>query len=551
MMWILKLAAACLSLAGLASGATHSYAVERHVNPNHQASEDAGSGSSQAPYRSLSHAMSQLQPGDHLIIAAGVYRDALLLPERNWASADTLIEGQGRVLIKGSDEVKDWKPLGDGRFVTDWPKEAAQVFIDGKALQQIGGTVFDGYPTKTGHSLQNLHRSQGGIWPGRKSGNEATMPPESFYFSDESKSLFVRLSGEASPGRVEVSVRAHLLFGRNLDRITVRNISFAHGNSSPAGRAGLLSLSGNRLRIDGVQVALADSIGIHLIGDDISLSNSSANECGQLGINARGRRMRLENNETSGNNTRGFNKWWEAGGIKLVGDGGLQDSTVIGHKSFGNNGDGIWFDWKNNNNRIENSVSAYNSGMGIHYEASSRAVITGNVVIGNGQRGIYLLHSSDSEASHNIVAGNMMQGIVVMDEGARDPQGTDEFRARRNRVYGNIVAWNAAALFFPAELDDNRSDANFYVGTPLQMRFSLGWPRRSSDRLHEWTNRTGQDRSSKAHEAEIDPAFVKSVAERRRQPSLEWIKTMRAAETLRMKPEWAVDAPGNRSGTTQ
>jgi parallel beta-helix repeat protein len=183
--------------------------------------------------------------------------------------------------------------------------------------------------------------------------------------------------------------------------------------------------------------------------------------------------------------------------------------------------------------------------MGIQYEASTGAVITGNVVVGNGQRGIYLPHSSDSEVSHNVVAGNVQQGIVVMDEGVQDPEGKTEFRPRGNRVFGNVVAWNPGALFFPADLADNRSDSNLYVGTALETRFSLGWPRLGWDRLHEWVSHTGQDRNSQALETPIDPGFAKSVSERRRQPDLEWMKTVNSADVLKAIPEWATQRRAN------
>jgi parallel beta-helix repeat protein len=514
-------------------------AAQRHVDPGHRSASDSGAGAIDAPYRTLRHAMSQLQPGDHLIIASGVYRDALVFPQREWGSADTLIEGHGKVLVKGSAEVGGWKPLGEGRYVKEWTQEPSQVYVNGKPLQQIGGTVFDGYPEKPDHPFRALHQSQGGIWLGRKAGTEEGMPPASFHYSPQKQSLFIQLpAGTANPGKVEVSTRTYLMIGRNLDRVTVRNLSFAHGNTSATVRGGLVTLFGNRITAEGIAVSQADSIGIHLAGDDITLANSSANDCGQLGINARGRRMRLVNNETSGNNTRNFNKWWEAGGAKFVGDGGLQNSVLVGHKAFANRGDGIWFDWKNRNNRIENSISAYNQGSGIEYEASTGAVITGNVVVANGQRGIYLPHSSNSEISRNIVAGNAMEGIVVIDDGVRDPQGTADLRPRGNRVFANVVAWNAAALYLPAELADNRSDSNFYVGTPTHTRFSLGWPRRGANRLADWVSNTGQDRNSTALEADVDPAFAKSVSERRRKPDLEWIRSARAGEALQAAPPW-------------
>ena len=230
---------------------------------------------------------------------------------------------------------------------------------------------------------------------------------DSFFFDRDERKLHLRLAVDDLTGHaIEVSTRTYLMFGTNLSRITIRNLDFQHSNTSTSSRSGAVTLSGERLTLEAIHVSEADSTGIDLSGSDITLKNSGANNCGQLGIKGHGRNMQFIANETSGNNTRSFNKWWEAGGAKFVGLGGLQDSVVSGHKAFANNGDGIWFDWKNRNNRIDGGLFAYNKGFGIHYEASAGAVITGNVVVGNGQRGIYLPQSSDSVIAFNLIARN-------------------------------------------------------------------------------------------------------------------------------------------------
>ena len=68
----------CLLGCGIAA------AAERLVDPRHPNAQDAGSGAAGAPYKTLGYAMSRLKPGDHLIIAAGTYRDALVFPTKPW-----------------------------------------------------------------------------------------------------------------------------------------------------------------------------------------------------------------------------------------------------------------------------------------------------------------------------------------------------------------------------------------------------------------------------------------------------------------------------------
>lgn len=550
-----RLTAPCLALwlALLVAQAPLAQAAELVVNPAHPAASDSGPGGESAPFKTITYAMSLLQPGDRLVIAEGVYREVMVFPQRRWELAETTIEGRGRVVVKGSDVVGQWTPLGGGRFVKPWPSETEQVHVDGAPLQQIGGTVFDGFPDDAQHPMHALNRGQGGIWPGRKKGDQDSMPVGSFYYDAGEKNLYIRVVGpELGARMVEVSTRSGALFGENLANVTLRDLDFEHGNTSWKRRAGLVTLLGDRLTLERINVVRADSIGMILIGNDITLRDSSANDCGQVGIMGRGQRMRLINNETSRNNTRGFNRWWEAGGAKFVGGGGLQDSVVSGHRALNNTGDGLWFDWMNRNNRIEHSFIAYNSGMGLHYEASVGGIIIDNVVIGNGGRGIYLPQSSQSAVAYNLVAGNGLQGIVVIDEGRRDPAGKYKLKPAGNKVFGNVVAWNQGAIYLPLEPAENHSDGNLFIGNSSQTKFSLGWTRLSKKDLTEWVSTTGNDRRSEYIDHAMDVAFRLSIAERRRKPNLTWYKIVRAgAKPPEIDPAWArlvPDADSRRPG---
>ena len=550
-------------------------AADRLVDPRHPNAQDAGSGSAAAPYKTLSYAMSRLKPGDHLTIAAGTYRDALVFPAKPWTripaatieaarieaaqlmqGEETVIEGRGDVLIKGSDVVDGWKAINDDVYVKAWDgKEMQQVFVDGKPLKQIGGTIFGGFPDKAGHPLAELHKSQKGIWPGRLAGDQHNMPNNSFYYDRAGKQLYLRVPLTTLKGHtVEVSTRPVLLSGNGVMDITVRHLNFAHSNTSTNLRSGLVMMSGLRITLEDLHIEQADSVGFHLLGDDITLRDSSANDCGQLGLKARGKRAKLIGNTTNGNNTRGFNKWWEAGGAKFIGGGGLQDSLVSGHTALQNHGDGIWFDWKNRNNTLENSFSAYNKGFGIHYEASDRGRIVNNAVIGNEQRGIYLPHSSYSIVAFNLVAGNRMQGIAIIDEGRRDPDKQFDFSARGNKVFGNVLAWNPGPLVLPTNIADNVSDGNLYIGDAAQSNPGQGWVGMFQEALQKWTSRTQQDANSLRLENAIDEPFAKSIAERDLTPALGWYNALRSkTKPIKVNPEWLKLVPGiedRRPGAT-
>ena len=514
-------------------------AIERMVAIDNPYAQDTGTGLVSAPYKTLSYAMSQLKPGDHLTVMAGTYRDALVFPEKVWTRIDeklidsgkinntdlvkanqTIIEGKGEVLIKGSDLITNWRHLGNGRFVKTWLEEPQQVFINEKPLNQIGGTIFGGFPEKPNHPLATLHKTQKGIWPGRRAGDQNLMPENSFYY--HSSRNLPSLNGHT----VEVSVRPTLLGGKGVTDITIKNLRFQHANTSTTRRGGLISMSGIRITINNLHVNQADSVGFALIGNDISLLNSSANQCGQLGILARGMRMQLKNNQTNDNNTRGFNKWWEAGGAKFVGNGGLQDSIVSNHQALRNFGDGIWFDWKNRNNTVQNSFSAYNTGFGIHYEASDQGHIINNIVLANQQRGIYLIHSSKSLVAFNLVASSQMQGIAIVDENRRDTTSEFDFGANGNQVFGNVIAWNVGSLVLPTKIADNTSDYNVFIGDDDHTRSGLGWVNMFMATLGEWSTRTQQDKHSLHIKIPIGIAYKESITHKNI-PNLDWYALLR------------------------
>jgi len=525
---------------------TSALAIDRMVDMGHPNAQDIGIGSRNAPYKTLAYAMSQLRPGDHLTIASGTYREALIFPINNWSRIDakliasgnmhllelakdkeTLIEGKGEVLIKGSDLVTDWQELGNGRFSKTWPEETQQVFIDGIPLQQIGGTIFDGFPVNPTHVLASLHQSQNGIWPGRQTGDENSMPKHSFYYDRATRILYLQTNLAMLEGHtVEVSVRPILLSGNGVNDIQIKHLNFQHANTSTRLRSGLVSMTGIRLTLVDIHVKQADSIGIVLIGNDLTLRNSSANQCGQLGIMGRGERMQLINNETNDNNTRGFNKWWEAGGAKFVGNGGLQDSLVSEHQALRNKGDGIWFDWKNRKNTIQNSLSAFNAGFGIHYEASDQGRIIHNVVVANDQRGIYLSQSSDSLVAFNLVAANKMQGIAVIDEGRRDPKSVFDFSANGNHILANVIAWNTGAIVLPSNQAHNISDHNVLIGDDSQTRAGQGWLNMFMASLQDWSKRTQQDLHTHHIRLSENKQFRESISAQRNL-NLDWYRDLR------------------------
>jgi parallel beta-helix repeat protein len=479
---------------------------------------------------------SSILPGDRVIFSTGEYRDALLLPaNKSWSiSTPTVFTAMtsGKVVIKGSDIVKGWIDVDGGRYARDWATEPAQVFVDDVALTQLAGSVFGGYPDNPASTYNGMHKESGGIWPGRVAYTPASqMPLSSFYYDNSARRLYLRIEGNPNQKKVEISVRGRLFYAEGVSGIVLERLLFEHSNTSVSDRGAAVTIIGNDNVIRGVTVQQVDLAGFQMVGDRNQLLDSVARNNGQLGVAMRGSNNRVQNVEASYNNNRGFNKWWEAGGFKFVGNGGLQSSEVVGNTAVGNQGDGIWFDWKNKNNIIRKNISAYNSGFGIHYEASRTGVIQDNYIYGNGQRGIYLSDSANCWVTHNLVVGNGLEGIVAVFSGRKDEKYL-EFGAEGNKVYANIVGWNkGTALIMPRGLPSvGESDGNAYFAIPKNLQFGLGYPSLTSPALRtlsDWTSRSGLDGRSVvaeipmpadlsrvlvSQEINVDWSFIRSLA---------------------------------------
>jgi len=464
---------------------------------------------------------SNVQPGDTVLFAPGVYRQSLLLArDRDWNLVrPTTFKpiAPNTVVIKGSDIVEDWRRLeiSGGMYVRDWKFEPAQVFVDENPLIQLAGSIFDGYPTDPSSEYHKLHKENGGIWPGRIAyAPKLPMPLNSFYYDSITRELFIKILGSPQGKKIEVSTRQRLFYAEKVSGIILSGLIFEHANTSPTTRGAAVTIIGNDNIMQEITVQNVDLGGIQIVGNRNQLLDSAAKYNGQLGVTIRGKNNRIVNVESSYNNTRKFNKWWEAGGFKFVGNGGLQDSEIIGNRALHNQGDGIWFDWKNINNIISNNVSAYNNGFGIHYEASRTGIIQDNYVFGNSQRGIYLLDSAECLVTNNLVIGNGLEGIASIYTRRKDDDGS-ELGAGSNRIYSNLVGWNKGELIMPRGISPTgEADGNVYLTSNGTVQFSMGFPTvefPSVYSLDRWKQISGLDKNSIALKLTLPTTIASSM----------------------------------------
>lgn len=221
------------------------------------------------------------------------------------------------------------------------------------------------------------------------------------------------------------------------------------------------------------------------ISDLMIVRNNWFHHNGQTGLRGGGLDVLIEGNEINNNNIAGFDRWWDAGGMKLARTEGLVVRNNDVHDNFGY---GIWLDIDNINTLIETNHVYENALPGIYEEISYDAVIRNNLVEHNGfdeswrvaGAGIFVNSSSNIEIYDNTVIGNM-DGIAAMaiehGSGAYGRHKLRDLYVHDNRIEMTV---GQTGIILVAPLDDpsvfdgnNRFENNTY---------KLG----AEERYYEW-----------------------------------------------------------------
>jgi len=210
---------------------------------------------------------------------------------------------------------------------------------------------------------------------------------------------------------VEASSRGRILTVKG-DHVTIKGLRFRYA----ANRAheGAVEFSGNHLTVADCVFEYTNSSGAEFAGEDITVRNCTFQHNGQLGFGAsRCHRLHLTGCTCRNNNTKGFDRGWEAGGNKIC----LARGVVLENSTFAENrGNGIWFDIGNEDCVVRNCLIANNEDAGIFYEISYGLHAHDNVIIANGfafspgawgaSSGISLSSSPGCLIERNLLLGN-------------------------------------------------------------------------------------------------------------------------------------------------
>ncbi len=398
----------------------------------------------------IGDAILQVQPGDTVLLHAGVYRESVTVEKSGTADQPiTLRSAEGEyVVLTGADRLVDWSVISgdEAVYYTSWPHKF------------VAWTKSYTHPSDDYHRL--IGRCEQVLINGyllRQVLDRDTLCRGTFYVDMDAQRLYVQPADnqDIAQGKamVEASTRGQILSVQG-SHVVIKGMRFRYA----ANRAqhGAVQLAGDHIRVEDCVFEHTNSSGASFTGQDIVASNCTFQHNGQLGFGAsRAHRLRMTGCTVRNNNTKGFDRGWEAGGDKIC----LTRAAVLEHCVFADNrGDGVWFDIGNEDCEVHNCLIMNNENAGIFYEISYGLHAHDNVIIGNGfagtpgawgaAAGISLSSSPGCTIQRNLLLGNK-EGFNFREQLRSTPRidrrGSEPVWNHHQIIRQNVIAFNRDA----------------------------------------------------------------------------------------------------------
>lgn len=482
------------------SGITVSWSATYYVDTK---GSDANSGTSlTSPFKTIQKSMNIAVAGDTVYVRGGVYREQVDVTRGGGTAPDKMLHvlayANETPIIRGSDQVTGWV-LHSGNIwkKTNWAHNSQQVFVGGgdtPSLQQIGMpklyTTFE-YPKPVGSSVYS-------------------MVPGSFYYDAVNLSLYVWLPDGSDPNTkmIEASTRRRLFY-MGVPYIHLKGFAFRHSNASAFAKMGAAVELGSNSIIESSDIQYTDFAGLSMgyLKTGAQALNCNVSNNGNSGVNGAGSyNFRVFNVRMNNNNTRNFNAFWHAGGLKATTKAyGTVEYSEVGF----NNGSGIWFDYANSGSliTIRNNYIHDNGPLdaAIYFEVSKNGRIYNNIIANNQRRGIYLSASDNTQVYNNTVVGT--GGYSGIEVGGMPRTGAT---LTGNSIQNNIISHGTSkydlfmAVANGTTISGNSSDYNNYFRPGSAIQLSLG---NIYTNLSSFVTATKMD----THSINIDSRFISLV----------------------------------------
>ncbi|MDR1294186.1 MAG: discoidin domain-containing protein, partial [Bifidobacteriaceae bacterium] len=431
----------------------------------------SGDGSSAAPYQTINHAAQLAQPGDTVLVHAGLYRE-LVQPVRGGTDENTRITytaaGDGEVVVKGSEEINTWvKHQGDvwsvrlpNTYFGDFNPYSTRHPLTSNGFFPVY-TAGDVYLDEVAYYQRGTVEAvvaEGGTWYNEVTGSETT--------------IYANFAGENPNDRLaEINVRRQIFAPSvwGLGFITLRGMTFKHAAGTYSDfpdaverrQAGAVSTYGGlKWIIEENTVINARTIGIDIgLGCDLWAANRGNPPYPQARTNFRNTdlygqhivrgnyiaksgqsgiagvfswKSQLLYNMIEDTNYRNEFSGSETAPIKVhyMNDGLIKGNYV--RNSSGGNSGGIWTDWGNQGVRVTGNI-VYNAPWGYYAEAVHGPILVDNNVFINDSN-LRVLDGTGIVYANNLFldSGNLLLEGWGRDSYWFDPHTMNEHNATQN-----------------------------------------------------------------------------------------------------------------------
>ena len=439
------------AMAGMTLLASAAVARDLHVSAKHvDGVPDA------AQFTTIAAAAKAVAAGDRVLIHNGIYREAVVIKAGGTADAPIRFGPADQiphVVVTGADALTDWTKE-KGPAATDHVQSTPWT-------HQFVSAEVHAFPGDDQHALiGRVEQVFVNAYPLRQVLAREQLARDTFYVDEASKRLVVWAANnkEVDPKNtsVEASVRP-VVWQCDGAYVETRGIDFRYAANKAQQAA--VQFAGKGDVVEDCTVEQTSGVGVSFLAPDITARRCVVADNGQLGFGAnKADRLHVSDFVVRGNNTKNFNRGWEAGADKICRSRGV----VIDHCVFErNNGTGVWFDIANEDCTVSHCLIADNEEGGIFYEISNGLHAHDNVVVGNGwyfspggwgaQGGICLSSSPGCTVERNLIVGNH-EGFDFREQfrsspGIDDAKGTPEHATWNHdeTVRNNVIAYNQNA----------------------------------------------------------------------------------------------------------
>lgn len=480
--------------------------VVDQANPR---ADDAGAGTADQPFKTIAPAAAQAQPGDTVLVKAGIYRECVI-PARGGEKdrpITYLAEPEHQVIVRGSDVWKtQWRDEGLGIYFATYD---SPIFSRGNPFLQkvfkpdLGRSVVLKHAPGD-HSLGQLFVNDHELIE-VKQRDDLNKTPGAWLVSQ--KGLFVHFPTGVTPekAQIEASVRHSIFrpYRRGLSYITIRGFVFERSaDAGPYPQTGAVNTrSGKGWVIEDNIVRNAKSVGIAcgsetwkpktledtdladqrlIIGGEHLIRGNTVSDCGVCGITGWSTSgTRIIGNIVERNNILHCDVEEEQAGMKFHGPNVFIEGNLVRN----NYAWGIWLDNGWDHSRITRNLVVGNASGGIFLELANGPGMVDHNIVGlshpsgpsRGGFGIYTHDSSGVTLANNLIWGNTAQGIMMRTVTNRKVKKIDLVTTSHERVFNNIIVGQAAmSLPYPnPRSQDNESNWNLFAAkSPM---FTINW----------------------------------------------------------------------------